>query len=112
VRNLLANAHRHAAERVRATVAVDGDRLWLHVDDDGPGVDPAQRDEMFRRFSRLDEARSVDRGGAGLGLAIVASVAIAHQGGVDATDSPLGGARLSLWLPAPMDESTSSARTA
>lgn len=108
VRNLLANAHRHAVEHVHATVVAEGDKLWLHVDDDGPGVDPAQRDEMFRRFSRLDEARSVDRGGAGLGLAIVASVAIAHQGGVDATDSPLGGARLSLWLPLATDGSTSS----
>lgn len=104
VRNMLANAQRHADQHVHATVAIDGDKLWLHVDDDGPGVDPAQRDEMFRRFSRLDEARSVDRGGAGLGLAIVSSVAVAHHGGVDATDSPLGGARLSLWLPFATDE--------
>jgi signal transduction histidine kinase len=99
VRNLLANATRHAAQRVRATVTATGDRLWLHVDDDGAGIDEAHREEMFRRFARLDEARTVDRGGAGLGLAIVASVAAAHEGGAEASESPLGGARLSLWLP-------------
>jgi signal transduction histidine kinase len=100
VRNLLANARRHAVDALAVTIAIDGDRVWVHVDDDGPGVDPAVRDEMFRRFTRLDEARSVDRGGAGLGLAIVASVAASHGGGVVADDGPLGGARLSLWLPA------------
>jgi signal transduction histidine kinase len=99
VRNLLANARRHTTTRVEATVTATDGRVWLHVDDDGPGVDPAMRDEMFRRFARLDEARSTDRGGSGLGLAIVASVAAAHGGGVDLSRSPLGGARLSLWLP-------------
>ncbi len=101
IRNLLANARRHAADRVAATVEVADGRVWLHVDDDGPGIDPAQHDEIFRRFTRLDEARTADRGGAGLGLAIVASVAEAHAGGVTAARSPLGGARLSLWLPLP-----------
>ncbi|HAP76023.1 MAG TPA: hypothetical protein DCR14_08080 [Acidimicrobiaceae bacterium] len=99
VRNLLANAQRHAAATVTATVEHDDGKVWLHVDDDGPGIPLADRADVFRRFSRLDEARSTDRGGAGLGLAIVASVADAHGGGVQATDSPLGGARLSLWLP-------------
>lgn len=101
IRNLLANARRHAADRVAATVEVADGRVWLHVDDDGPGIDPAQHDEIFRRFTRLDEARTADRGGAGLGLAIVASVAEAHAGGVTVARSPLGGARLSLWLPLP-----------
>jgi signal transduction histidine kinase len=99
VRNLLANARRHATAEVIATIAVEGARVWLHVDDDGPGIDPADRVSMFERFARLDEARTTDRGGAGLGLAIVASVAAAHGGGAEAGDSPLGGARLSLWLP-------------
>lgn len=99
VRNLLANAVRHAAQHVQATVESTPDRVWVHIDDDGPGIDPTQREEMFRRFARLDEARTADSGGAGLGLAIVASVAAAHHGGVGADVSPLGGARLSLWLP-------------
>jgi signal transduction histidine kinase len=90
---------------VARAVTSDGTRVWVHVDDDGPGVDPAVRADMFRRFARLDEARSVDRGGAGLGLAIVASVAEAHNGGAEASDSPLGGARLSMWLPREPDQS-------
>ncbi len=100
VRNLLANARRHAADRVIATVETAGDRVWVHVDDDGPGIDTADAERVFGRFTRLDEARTTDHGGAGLGLAIVASVAKAHGGGVAAGVSPLGGARLSLWLPA------------
>jgi len=99
IRNLLANARRHAVDRVAVTVAEADGQVWLHVDDDGPGADPSQRDEIFRRFTRLDEARTADRGGAGLGLAIVASVAEAHGGGVDLAVSPFGGARFSLWLP-------------
>jgi signal transduction histidine kinase len=99
VRNLLANARRHATRATSATIETVGERVFVHVDDDGRGVDPAARDEMFRRFARLDEARSADRGGAGLGLAIVASVAVAHGGGVDVGVSPMGGARLSMWLP-------------
>jgi signal transduction histidine kinase len=97
--NLLGNARRHARERVDLTVRVDSGRVWFDVDDDGPGIAPADREHLFRRFARLDEARTIDRGGAGLGLAIVASVAAAHDGGVDVATSPGGGARLSLWLP-------------
>jgi signal transduction histidine kinase len=99
VRNLLSNAKRHARERVAVRVVDGHDRVWLHVDDDGPGTSADQRATMFVRFARLDEARTVDRGGAGLGLAIVASVAEAHHGGASAQDSPLGGARLSIWFP-------------
>ncbi len=99
VRNLAANASRHAAGRVAASVEVDGGRAWVHLDDDGPGIPPAQRASAFARFGRLDEARSTDRGGAGLGLAIVASVADAHDGGTAVGDAPLGGARVSFWLP-------------
>lgn len=99
VRNLLVNGRRHARQQVVATVELADGKVWVHVDDDGPGADRVLRDEMFRRFTRLDEARTADRGGAGLGLAIVASVAAAHGGGVDLARSPLGGARLSIWLP-------------
>jgi len=99
VRNLLANARRHTRTIVQATLVREDGRVWLHVDDDGPGVAPEDRHLVFRRFARLDEARSTDTGGAGLGLSIVASVAAAHRGGVELSDSPLGGSRFSLWLP-------------
>lgn len=98
-RNLLANGQRHMRSQLTATVEATDDRCWLHLDDDGPGIPAHATTDMFRRFARLDEARSVQRGGAGLGLAIVASVAEVHHGGVVATTGPLGGARVSLWLP-------------
>lgn len=99
VRNMVANARRHARSTVAVTVEQVGDRAWIHVDDDGPGIPAEQRASVFERFARLDEGRSSDRGGAGLGLAIVAGVAEAHHGGVAAGEAPLGGARVSLWLP-------------
>jgi signal transduction histidine kinase len=99
IRNLVANAHRHAHSEVRVSVENAADTVWVHVDDDGDGIDPLRRDEVFERFSRLDDARRSDDGGSGLGLAIVASVAAAHGGGTAATASSLGGARVSMWLP-------------
>lgn len=98
VRNLLANARRHSESGVAVSVEHTEDRVTVHVDDDGPGVPAERRETMFGRFARLDESRSTDRGGSGLGLAIVATVAQVHGGGVAVTDSPLGGARVSLWL--------------
>jgi len=100
VRNLLSNACRHATRTVQAEVDARGDRVWVHIDDDGPGVPAAERELVLRRFGRLDEARQVDSGGAGLGLAIAASVAQAHGGDVVVSDADLGGARISLWVPA------------
>jgi signal transduction histidine kinase len=99
LRNLLANADRHASAAVQVSLESTADTVWVHVDDDGPGIEPARRADVFDRFSRLDEARHADRGGSGLGLAIVRSVAAAHGGGAVATASPLGGARVSMWLP-------------
>jgi two-component system OmpR family sensor kinase len=99
VRNLLANACRHAAAAVRVEVGAADGRAWIRVDDDGPGIAAEDRDVVLRRFGRLDEARHADAGGAGLGLAIVASVAHAHGGDVVIGDADLGGARFTLWLP-------------
>ena len=99
VRNLVANAARHARSDVRVLVETTPTVVWVHVDDDGDGIDPLRRTEVFDRFSRLDDARRADDGGSGLGLAIVHSVAVAHGGGAVAGDSPLGGARVSMWVP-------------
>ena len=99
VRNLIANATRHRQKTFSVTVERHADRAVVHVDDDGPGIPDHLRHDVFGRFTRLDEARGTRSGGSGLGLAIVASVAAAHGGGVAATESPLGGARFTLWLP-------------
>ncbi len=103
VRNLGDNAARHARSQVALGVReVDG---WvvLTVDDDGPGIAEDDRARVFERFVRLDEARSRDGGGAGLGLAIVAEVAAAHAGSVAALTGPLGGARIEVRLPGAPD---------
>ncbi len=63
------------------------------MDDDGPGIPHSQRAYVLERFSRLEDSRPADRGGAGLGLAIVAGVAASPDGGVAVTNSSLGGAR-------------------
>ena len=100
VTNLVGNALRHARTQVGVTVERDG-RCWvLLVDDDGGGVASEDRERIFERFVRLDDARSRDEGGSGLGLAIVAEVAENLGGAVEITDSPLGGARFSLAVPA------------
>ncbi|WP_063021104.1 sensor histidine kinase [Nocardia niwae] len=89
--NLVDNAQRHAASTVRVTVDRDADgRAVLSVTDDGPGVPPAERDRIFQRFVRLDDARSRDEGGAGLGLAIVRDVVEHHGGAIRVTDGAPG----------------------
>ncbi|MFH8631186.1 sensor histidine kinase [Streptomyces lydicus] len=78
--NLLDNAQRHAASSVEVAVVRDGAWAVLRVEDDGPGVPEAERERIFERFVRLDDARARDDGGAGLGLAIARDVAVRHGG--------------------------------
>lgn len=99
-RNLADNAARHARSRVAISVTqVDGWAL-LTVDDDGTGVPAPDRERVFERFLRLDDARARDAGGSGLGLAIVRSIAAAEGGAAFVDISPLGGARFQVNLPA------------
>lgn len=100
VRHLLDNAARHAAARVQVTVRPDGDRVVLVVDDDGAGVPEADRTRIFERFARLEESRSRDAGGVGLGLAVVAAIVESLGGDVTVGDAPIGGARFVVRLPA------------
>lgn len=103
VRNLTDNAARHARGVVRLSLQeVDG-RTILRVDDDGMGVDPAEREHVFQRFVRLDAARDRDSGGSGLGLSIVREVATFHGGSVRMLDSDLGGTRFEVDLPTHLD---------
>ena len=103
VGNLLDNAARHAKSRIAIGLRSHDDHVILRVDDDGPGVAEEERVRIFERFVRLDEARDRGSGGPGLGLAIVAEVAAGHGGSARAIDSPLGGARLEIRLPAASD---------
>ncbi|MER6999573.1 HAMP domain-containing sensor histidine kinase [Streptomyces sp. NPDC000410] len=97
--NLLDNAQRHARTAVSVSVWRAGDRVVLAVDDDGEGVPDAERERIFERFVRLDEARTRDAGGAGLGLAIARDVAHRHGGTLTTSTAPRGGARFELRLP-------------
>ncbi|MEV5907323.1 HAMP domain-containing sensor histidine kinase [Streptomyces chartreusis] len=97
--NLLDNAARHARSAVTLTVRREGEWVVAAVADDGDGVAEADRERIFERFVRLDEARSRDDGGAGLGLAIARDVAVRHGGALTVGRAPAGGALFELRLP-------------
>jgi two-component system, OmpR family, osmolarity sensor histidine kinase EnvZ len=96
--NLVSNAARHAA-----AVSITGhrDHRWLTVtvDDNGPGIPPHLREDVFKPFLRLDDARNQDEGGTGLGLAIARDIARSHGGDISLSDSPLGGLRATVRVP-------------
>src|SRR6201987_1682437 len=96
--NLVGNASRFAS-----TVAITGhrDHRWLTVtvDDDGPGIPTQMREDVFKPFLRLDDARNQDEGGTGLGLAIARDIARSHGGDITLSDSPLGGLRATVRVP-------------
>ena len=97
--NIVRNALRYSHTKIEVGFAVDKDGITITVDDDGPGVSPEDREQIFRPFYRTDEARDRESGGTGLGLAIVETAIQQHRGWVKAEDSPLGGLRLVIWLP-------------
>ena len=97
--NLLDNAQRHAVRSVAVSVRADRGDVVVEVADDGAGVPEAERERIFERFVRLDDARSRDDGGAGLGLAIARDVAARHGGTLTAGAARDGGARFTLRLP-------------
>jgi signal transduction histidine kinase len=104
LRNLADNAERHAAGTVTFEVNNTGDSVEVVVADDGPGIPEGERQRVFERFTRVDQARDRPAGGAGLGLAIVGEVVAAHGGSVVVADSAVG-ARVVVRLPAePSDE--------
>jgi signal transduction histidine kinase len=93
--NLLENACQWARQRVQLAVSQSRDGLEILLDDDGPGIPPAQRDAVLKRGVRLDESTP----GTGLGLAIAADLASLYGGQLTLADSPLGGLRVRLSLP-------------
>ena len=97
--NLVGNAGKHA-ERIELKARHAQGWLTVTVDDDGPGIPVEEREAVFRPFYRLDAGRNVDAGGTGLGLAIARDIAISHGGDLILADSPLGGLRAILMIPA------------
>jgi two-component system, OmpR family, osmolarity sensor histidine kinase EnvZ len=96
--NLVSNAARYGDD-IQMTAVHDEKYLTVHIDDDGPGIPEANREDVFRPFLRLDEARNIDEGNAGLGLAISRDIARSHGGEITLNDSPLGGLRATVRLP-------------
>jgi len=96
--NLVSNSARFAP-----SIAITGHRdhryLTVTVDDDGPGIPADSREDVFKPFLRLDDARNQDEGGTGLGLAIARDIARSHGGDITLGDSPLGGLRATVRVP-------------
>ncbi|MFK7793620.1 MAG: ATP-binding protein [Devosiaceae bacterium] len=99
ITNLVNNALRHA-DTVKVTAKRTADRLLISIEDNGPGIPQASREDVFRPFFRLDEARNLDDSGTGLGLAIARDIARAHGGEIVLGDSAMGGLRATVTLPA------------
>ncbi|HEU4346856.1 MAG TPA: ATP-binding protein [Actinoplanes sp.] len=98
VANLLDNAVRHAEKEVVLAVAGDGAYQQISIADDGPGIPAGDRERVFQRFTRLDDARARDAGGSGLGLAIVRELVRQHHGTVTLGDAEPG-LRVDVRLP-------------
>jgi two-component system osmolarity sensor histidine kinase EnvZ len=96
--NLVSNAQRYAS-----SISITGHRdhryLTVTIDDDGPGIPAESREDVFKPFLRLDDARNQDEGGTGLGLAIARDIARSHGGDIVLGESPLGGLRATVRVP-------------
>jgi len=99
VSNLVSNSQRYANS---LTIEAKHSAKWLSLtfDDDGPGIPEQSREDVFKPFFRLDEARNLNASGTGLGLAIARDIARSHGGNVTLADSPLGGLRAVVRIPA------------
>jgi signal transduction histidine kinase len=109
VRNLLDNARRHAATKVTINVS-SGERVAVQVFNDGDDIPLEQRESIFEPFTRLDNARTRDDGGAGLGLSLARRIAEVHGGTLGVVDTTRGTAFL-LTLPAATPETAADDAT-
>lgn len=100
--NLLANGIRYSPEgsTVRLRGGLDGPWVWMAVEDQGPGIDPSDRDRVFQRFWRGNPRAGREQGRSGLGLTIVRQIAEAHGGEVKLVSQLDHGSAFVLWLPA------------
>ena len=97
--NIVRNAIKYGHSHVQVQFQLDNHTLTVAVEDDGPGVPPLQRQDIFRPFYRVSEARDRDSGGTGLGLAITESAIRQHNGQIVAHESSLGGLLITFTLP-------------
>ena len=98
VGNLVSNAFRYS-DSVWVKVTEGSERTTFTFDDNGPGIPEDMREEVFKPFMRLDEARNLDASGTGLGLSIARDIARNHGGDINLYESPKGGLRVIVVLP-------------
>ncbi|MBT3237793.1 MAG: HAMP domain-containing protein [Rhodospirillaceae bacterium] len=98
VTNLIENATRYA-DHVSVRAGQRDDVIEITIDDDGPGIPEAQREDVFKPFFRIDQSRNLDTGGVGLGMSIARDVVRGHGGDIELADGPGGGLRARIRLP-------------
>lgn len=98
VTNLVSNAVRYG-DRIIIRAATEGNWLRVEVDDNGPGIPPAERENVFKPFYRIDKSRNQDTANSGLGLAIARDIAKSHGGNVTLGESSIGGLRAIISVP-------------
>jgi len=98
LRNMIENAVAYG-HRARVSLEESADGLAVVIDDDGPGIPEADRERVFGPFVRLEESRSRQTGGIGIGMAIARSILRAHGGDISLANRPEGGLRATVYLP-------------
>ncbi|MBR1903589.1 MAG: two-component sensor histidine kinase [Alphaproteobacteria bacterium] len=98
ITNVIENAF-HYGKTIAVKLESDNKRLELSVDDDGPGIPPEKRDDVFKAFYRVEGSRNKETGGVGLGLSIAKDVIVSHGGSIQLSDSELGGLRVLISIP-------------
>lgn len=98
VTNIISNAFNYG-KTIAVALESNNKKLEITVDDDGPGIPPEKREDVFKAFYRLDESRNKETGGVGLGLSIARDIITSHGGKIELTDSELGGLRVLISIP-------------
>ena len=96
--NVLGNAFNYGST-VSVWLESNNNKLEVTVDDDGPGIPPDKREDVFKAFYRIEGSRNKETGGVGLGLSIAKDVIVSHGGKIELTDSPIGGLRVLISIP-------------
>ncbi len=112
VKNVVENAVRHADSTIKVEMHNRGNSVEVDVSDDGDGIPEADRERVFERFARLDDARARDEGGTGLGLAIARETLERFGGSVRIDESESGGAKVKMVLPIASDDAPEMADSA
>jgi two-component system osmolarity sensor histidine kinase EnvZ len=99
VTNIISNAFDYANGNISVKLESNNSKVFIAVDDDGPGIPPDKREDVFKAFYRLEESRNKETGGVGLGLSIAKDVITSHGGTIELHDSKLGGLRVLVGIP-------------